>query len=46
VKWKVTNENKNFARIVEELVSEDTKVTTQDSWASCVKYAEGIQEEV
>jgi len=31
---------------VEEPVSEDTEVATQDSWASCVKYAEGIQEEV
>jgi hypothetical protein len=37
---------KKITRIVEELVSEDTEVATQDSWASCVKYAEGIQDEV
>jgi hypothetical protein len=42
----VTNGNNKFTRIVGELVSEDTEVATQDSWASCVMYAEDIQEEV
>lgn len=31
---------------MEKMVSEGTEVATQDSWASCVKYAEGTQEEV
>jgi hypothetical protein len=42
----VTNKNKKFTRIVEELASEDTKVASQDSWTSCVKYAEAIQEDI
>ena len=38
---------KTFTRIVEKMVSEDTKVATQDSLGQmCIKYAEGIQEEV
>ena len=42
-KWSV----KTFTRIVEKMVSEDTKVATQDFLGQmCIKYAEGIQEEV